>query len=370
MKKSKKLFIPVTIAVGVIIIACLTFIFLNKPKANSQTAAPAEDLGIEYFETPDFEQVYINGMIQPEQEEAFVKEQKDIGEPQIQVENGAVVEAGTILYTYEDKAITTELDAQNNAVSKLYTQRENTVAKWNRAVANYWNTSEAERMTTKAAIDEQYQGEIDTIDQDIYFTNATIADLQSKQNIAVPAKFTGRVAIPEVKDQNTPILHLTADGLYMAGTINEKDLAKINLEQQVIIRVVSDGTTVNGRIVHIDETPQVSSEIENTSMSTYTVKIALDSLEGIKNGYHVQGTINLSENAIVEVPSQAIHEENGSHYVLVNDFGSVIRRVVQTGEIVGLNTQVLFGLESADQIIVSSKNPVAEGDLIDAPVAE
>ncbi|WP_429949250.1 efflux RND transporter periplasmic adaptor subunit [Enterococcus sp. AZ101] len=364
------------IIVGVIAVVCIGIFVLpsllgGNKEAGSEKKTVSEDLGIEYFDVPDIEQVYINGVIQPEQAEAFAKDSKMTSTPEIKVKNGDVVEPETELFTYEDKEVTKEIEAQNNTLSKLATKKQNIYNKWNRAIDNFNKAKEEERNTTGAAINEQHQAEIDGVDEEILFSNETIADLTTKQFISTKAKFKGRVSIPEVKDENAPVLRLTSDGLYVAGKVNEKDLMKIAVDQKANLSVVSSGTTVTGKISYIDDNPPEAKadQGENTSgegtMSTYNVKLALDSLEGIKNGYHMQATINIGDNKPIEVPKKAIHEQDGKKYVLVNDFGSVIRRDVQVGEEKEGSMVINSGLESADRIIVSSKKDVKEGDLIE-----
>ncbi|WP_086444195.1 efflux RND transporter periplasmic adaptor subunit [Candidatus Enterococcus lemimoniae] len=370
MKKKKIMIIVGIVAVVLIGLFILPNLFGGKPSASSDQKAVTEDLGIEYFEVPDIEQVYINGVVQPEQAEAFSKDAKMTSTPEIKVNNGDVVEPETILFTYEDKEITKEIEAQNNTLSKLATKKQNIYKKWNRAIDTYNKTKEEERTTNGAAIDEQHQAEVDGVDEEILFSNETVADLSTKQFISTKAKFKGRVSIPEVKDENAPVLRLTSDGLYVAGKVNEKDLMKIAVDQKANLSVVSSGTTVTGKISYIDDNPpevkaaQGESSNAEGSMSNYNVKLSLDSLEGIKNGYHMQATINLGDSKPIEVPKKAVHDQDGKKYVLVNDFGSVIRRDVQIGEEKGENTVINSGLESADRIIVSSKKEVKEGDLI------
>ncbi|OTN89957.1 hypothetical protein A5819_002455 [Enterococcus sp. 7E2_DIV0204] len=370
MKKKKIMIIVGIVAVVLIGLFILPNLFGGKPSASSDQKAVTEDLGIEYFEVPDIEQVYINGVVQPEQAEAFSKDAKMTSTPEIKVNNGDVVEPETILFTYEDKEITKEIEAQNNTLSKLATKKQNIYKKWNRAIDTYNKTKEEERTTNGAAIDEQHQAEVDGVDEEILFSNETVADLSTKQFISTKAKFKGRVSIPEVKDENAPVLRLTSDGLYVAGKVNEKDLMKIAVDQKANLSVVSSGTTVTGKISYIDDNPpevkatQGESSNAEGSMSNYNVKLSLDSLEGIKNGYHMQATINLGDSKPIEVPKKAVHDQDGKKYVLVNDFGSVIRRDVQIGEEKGDNTVINSGLESADRIIVSSKKEVKEGDLI------
>lgn len=99
-------------------------------------------------------------------------------------------------------------------------------------------------------------------------------------------------------------------------------------------------------------------------MSSYLVKLSLDSLEGIKNGYHVQATINLGDE-LIKIPTAAIRKDGAVNYVLVNDFGSVIRRELVLGEEDGKETTIQSGLESADKVIVSSKKEIKEGDILE-----
>jgi HlyD family secretion protein len=372
MKKRTKIIIGVVavLLVGLFIVPRL--FFGGNQEVPVDKAAEAEDYGIDYFEVPDIEQVYINGIVQPEQSEAFAKDEKMSSKPEIKVKNGDIVEPETELFTYEDKEITKEIETQTNTLSKLNTKKQNIYNKWNRAIDTYNKTKEEERTTTGAAIDEQHQAEIDSVDEEIFFSNETIADLSTKQYITTKAKFKGRVTIPEVKDANAPILRLTSEGLYVAGKVNEKDLMKIAVGQEANLSVVSSGTNVKGKISYIDDNPpeaqanQTDSEAggSGASMSNYNVKLSLDSLEGIKNGYHIQATINIGESKPIEIPKKAVHEENGKKYVLVNDFGSVIRRDVQVSEEKEDKVTISSGLESADRIIVSSKKAVKEGDLI------
>lgn len=374
----------VIIAVGIIAALVVGFFIISNllggsKETKSADVAAKEDYGIEYFEVPDIEQVYINGVVQPDQMEAFAKDTKMTSTPEIKVKNGDIVEPETELFTYEDKEVTKEIENQNNNLSKQYTKKDNIYGKWNRAIDNFNKTKEEERTTTKAALDEQYQTEVDAADEEIIFINQTIADLSTKQFISTKAKFKGRVSIPEVKDENAPILRLTSEGLYVAGKVNEKDLMKIAVDQKATLSVVSNGTTVTGKISYIDDNPPEAQTNQNQSggesgsaatMSSYNVKLSLDNLNGIKNGYHMQATINLGENKPIEIPTSAIKEQEGKKYVLVNDFGSVIRRDIQVGEAVGDKTIVQSGLESADRIIISSKKEVKEGDLIEANTEE
>ncbi|MDN6218388.1 MAG: efflux RND transporter periplasmic adaptor subunit, partial [Enterococcus sp.] len=85
----------------------------------------------------------------------------------------------------------------------------------------------------------------------------------------------------------------------------------------------------------------------------------------VKNGYHIQAAINVGEETPIFIPTAAIHQEGDTSYVLVNDFGSVIRKTIVLAEEDGETTHIVSGLEAGDRIIVSSKTEVKEGDVID-----
>jgi len=363
---------------GIVTVVIVVFIAINifgGKGTPPETALSAEEIyGIEYFEVPDVEQVYINGVIQPNQMESFAKDNKISGDPEIKVKNGEVVDKGTVLYVYEDKEVTKQMEDLNNQLSRNYTKTENVRAKWQKAIDNF-NSLPGEQRTVSASteLDDQYQSQIDAIAEENQYLTDQVNDLSTSQFISTTAKFKGRVLIPEVKEENTPILTLTSDGFYVSGKVNEKDLPKIAVDKPAEITVISNGQTVKGKISYIDNNPieagaaeaAAPSEGSGGSMSNYAVKLTLDSTDNIKNGYHVQATINLDDDKPNEIPAAAVKEDGDKKYVLVNDFGSVIRRDIQTGEVKGDKIVVTSGLESADRIIVSSKKELKEGDILE-----
>ena len=135
-------------------------------------------------------------------------------------------------------------------------------------------------------LNEQYQTEVDAVDEEITFTNETLADLGAKQYISTKANFKGRVSIPEVKCQ-LPIYGF--EDLYLAGKVNEKDLTKISVGQKAKLTSVSNNVVVDGSISYIDDNPPegnsdaASGNPEGgTTMSSYSVKIALANLDKVK----------------------------------------------------------------------------------------
>ena len=151
--------------------------------------------------------------------------------------------------------------------------------------------------------------------------------------------------------------------------MNEKDVEKLLPEQVADIKVISNDKTVTGKVSFIDINPSnedsgdMNYNDQSSTMSSYPVKLSLDSLDGIRNGHHVQAVINIGKT-VIAIPTTSIHKEEEQSYVLVNGFGTVVRRIIQIDKEEGENTVITSGLEAEDQIIVSSKQPIEEGQVL------
>lgn len=353
------------IAVVVIAAIILQRVFFSKEPVIEEVEDP---YGIEYFTVPSMEQVFVNGTVKPEQSQEFRKEEAYGVMGDLQVKNGETVEKGSLFYTYENTEVATQLSDTTNQVARMETQRSNAIYKRDLAIKSWNKLPEEERTQTLEEI--KMDMSTDDLDAEITELYNNIASLKEQRYKNIVAPFKGKVYVPEVKDAESPILKLISDSFYVAGTVNEKDVGKLASEQTADIKVISNDYTVMGKVNFIDLNPTEAGAEEGdygqtSTMSSYPVKLSLDTLEGIRNGYHVQAVVNIGKEAIT-IPTKAIlHEDENVHYVLVNDFGTVVRRVVQLGKEEGENTIVTSGLEAEDQLIVSSKIPVEEGQLLD-----
>lgn len=363
MKKKKWLWVG-AVVVALIVIAVVLPKYLGKQ--NEPEILPEEDpFGIEYYTVPPMKQVFVNGVVTPEESQEFYQEDTKGERGDLQVENGQVVEEGTLLYSYTNEDLQKEINQLYNEAARLETNRANTAYKQQLAIDRWYEMKEEERTQTLEEITMDFGlYELDSQIQEIY-NNA--ASMEERVYTEVTAPFKGKVVIPEEKKADAPILKLISENFYVSGTINEKDLEQVKIDQVADITVVSNGFTTLGKVSFVDTTPSN----ENTdpyggtsTMSSYPVKLSFDSLDRIVNGYHVQATINLEENQVL-IPKEAIHTEGDLEYVLVNDFGSVARRVIKTGEETTEGVAVTSGLEAEDEIIVSSQAPIEEGDLLD-----
>ncbi|WP_414838557.1 efflux RND transporter periplasmic adaptor subunit [Carnobacterium sp. TMP28] len=356
------------IALGIVAVIIIA-VFVSQKVLSSKEVVVEEiedPYGIDYFTVPSMEQVFVNGTVKPEQSQEFRKEEAYGAMGDLQVANGETVEKGQLFYTYENTEVATQLSDTTNQVARMETQRSNASYKRDLAIKNWNKLPEEERTQTLEEI--KMDMSTDDLDAEITEMYNNMASLKEQRYKEIVAPFAGKVYIPEVKDAESPILKLISDQFYVAGTVNEKDVGKLASEQTADIKVISNDYAVTGKVSFIDLNPTEDGAQEGdygqaSTMSSYPVKLSLDTLEGIRNGYHVQAVVNIGKE-LIAIPTKAIHKEDKVSYVLVNDFGTVVRRIIQLGEQEGENTIVTSGLEAEDQIILSSKVPVEEGQLL------
>ncbi|UJF16101.1 efflux RND transporter periplasmic adaptor subunit [Jeotgalibaca sp. MA1X17-3] len=359
------------IIIGVIVIISGVFLInYLKNKDLEEVVVDEDPYGIEYYNVPPMDQIFVNGVVTPEESQEFYREESLGVRGDLQVENGQVVKEGTLLYSYTNEVLQKEISQLYNEAARLETDRANTAYKQQLAIDRWYESSEEERGQTLDEITMDFN--LYALDSQIQEIYSNIATMEEKVYTEVTAPFEGKVVIPEEKKAEAPLLKLISENFYVSGTINEKDLEKVKVDQVADITVISNGYTTLGKVSFVDTTPtnENSDPYSGAStMSSYPVKLSFNSLERIVNGYHVQATINMEENQVV-IPKESIHTEGEIQYVLVNDFGSVVRRVIQTGEETDEGIAVTSGLEAEDEIIVSSQIEVNEGDLLNPEMME
>lgn len=368
MKKKKWLWI------GLVAVAILAAVFILPNylgKENEEEAMPEEDpFGIEYYMVPPMEQIFVNGVVTPEQSQEFYQEETLGTRGDLLVENGQIVEEGTLLYDYTNETMQKEINQLYNEAARLETDRANTAYKQQLAIDRWYKLTEEERVQTLEEITMEFNlYELDSQIEEIY---SNIISMEEEVYTEVTAPFTGKVVIPEEKKADVPLMKLISENFYVSGTVNEKDLEKVAVGQVADITVISNDFTTLGKVSFVDTTPASEAAdpySQTSSMSSYPVKLSFDSLERIVNGYHVQATINLEESQVV-IPKEAIHQEGETMYVLVNDFGTVARRVINLGEETAEGVVVTSGLEAEDEIIVSAEADIQEGDFLDPAMME
>ncbi|MBP1043191.1 efflux RND transporter periplasmic adaptor subunit [Vagococcus sp. BWB3-3] len=375
MKKRTKVIVGVA---GAAVLLIGGFMLL-RPKGNDPQQATAEP-DIEYFNLEGAEQVFINGSVTPVRSQEFVKDTSLGKLGDLQVENGALVEEGALLYQYIDPNSDKEIaDIEGNIQNtqadryKAARQMELELQQLKDSAGKTGEDGEAiggDTAANRESIALKY--DINGFDVRLAQMQQQLNDVLERQVNKVTAPFKGKVSIPQDKNRDSAIMNLTSEDFYVVGTVNEKDVEKIKVDQQADVQTISNKKNINGKITYISEVPNaVSSEgggNGGSSLSNYTVKLSLETTEGIKNGFHVQAAINL-DNKKMMIPKEAVQYDKEQAYVLVDDFGTVLKKnitVVTPKEATGDEVEVSSGLEAMDRIIVKSSQKLKDGDVLQA----
>lgn len=376
MKKRTKVIVGITGAAVLLIGGFMLF----RPKGNDPKQVAAEP-DIEYFNLEGAEQVFINGSVTPVRSQEFVKDTSLGKLGDLQVENGALVEEGTLLYQYIDPNSDKEIaDIQGNIQStqadryKAARQMELELQQLKDGAGQTGEDGEAvggDTAANRESIALKY--DINGFDVRLAQMQQQLNDVLERQVNKVTAPFKGKISIPQDKNRDSAIMNLTSEDFYVVGTVNEKDVEKIKVDQQADVQTISNKKNIKGKITYISEVPNAASADNGgngvgSSLSNYTVKLSLETTEGIKNGFHVQAAVNL-DNKKMMIPKDAIQYDKEQAFVLVDDFGTVLKKnitVVTPKEATGGDVEVTSGLEAMDRIIVSSSKKLKDGDVLQA----
>jgi HlyD family secretion protein len=367
----KKIIIIVFCAVVVIVLAavCLKlFVF-----ASANNDKPTEKANTIVHVVSGSDQVFIDGIITPSQSEEFIRDSALGKLEKLEVTDGQTLKTVADLYRYTN----TELDSSISEIQRSIT--EQTAAKDKAIRQRDLELKQLKAAPKEKGVDKKLEKENILLTYDIDSMNAAINalveqkdELQNSRVTKVTAPFAGKVFIPQERTKDSAILKLTSDDSYVIGTVNERDISKIAVGQKCTINVVSSGKSVTGEITYIAEEPDgASSEYEGgeiSGMAQFTVKISLDSKEGIRNGFHVQAAINLTNN-LVTIPAKSVIKNGDKTYVLIDDFGSVLKKEIvldteskEAKKLPDDTVAVKSGLEAEDFVIVSSDQNLRDGD--------
>lgn len=374
MSKKKKVTIGIIVGLLIIII-----IAVKTASSGKKTEKTDKEPSVEFFTVENVNQVFINGVVTPVRSKEFTKDTTLGKLGDLNVSNGDNVKKGTVLYQYLD-------ETTDSQITDLKFQIESTQAEKDKASkqmqleinelnnANSTTTEEgvaSSNPTSKESIELKY--DLGSYDIKINQLQSQINELTEKQVNKVVAPFDGQVIIPQDQNRDSAILTLTSTDFYVEGSVNEKDLDKVKEKQEADVRTVSDNKLYKGEVIYVSNVPNAqqasvdgaASASSGNALSTYTVKLSLKDAKEIRKGFHVQASIKLNDKKI-EIPKKAVKvdEKTKEVYVLVDDFGTIAKRIIETTDQGASKDKVIVnnGLEGLDKVIVSSDSALTVGE--------
>ncbi|MGL5346006.1 MAG: efflux RND transporter periplasmic adaptor subunit [Peptostreptococcaceae bacterium] len=285
---------------------------------------------VDLYEVPGQEKVFLKGKVVPiKSEELFVNEGQGQLD-QIKVEDRAFVEKGAPLFTCKN-------NEQIKEISNLKLQVE------------------AKKKEKNAAIDEEMKK---TIDEEIKQLNKQIDELNKTAYSTVYAPFSGKAYINEDKSVGKPVIILETTEFYVKGQVNERDSYKIKLRQGVEVKAMATNDKYSGKIIDIGDKPLNNEDLDggyssDSGMSQYRVKVSIEKQDNLKNGLNVQMTA-LSGSSDKKIPTTAVIQESGSHYVYKVENETVYKIDIKVKEEKDDYYIVESGVNEGDEIITDA----------------
>ena len=346
MKKSINLNKKKAIIGGLVLIAVFIAVFLGIKIKNNISNANGEAKVPEIYTVPKKEKILIDGKVMPSKSKDFFAEPNKGNVDSIAIEDGQKVNEGQTLFTYKNESIVPEIDTLKEQVKTKEEQLK--------------------------AIQEEILKK--NIEEEITQLNNQIKKLEAKSSESVEAPFAGNIYLNHQtsgENQSIPIMTLDSEGLYVKGQASEQDLSKINLNQEVQVIVHSTKEKFKGKLSFIGERPSTdkvtSKKDSNPNLSYYDIKVNFlenQDLKNIKNGFHVQTTIEVLNNPI-KVPYTSLVQEDENRFVYKVIDGIVYKQKVKTGETNNEFAIITEGVGENDKIIKYGDNKtIKEGENI------
>ena len=318
----------VKIGIGVILLGALSIGIYCFKNDNTNSSLSDENY-VETYTIADNEKIFINGVILPTKSKEFTLPSED-GISKLNVTNGKIVKEGDLLFTVKNEAIIDEIDILKTQINEL-------------KKSNIEN-------------DPIMTSEINKLE-------AQVSLLDKKAYINTTAPFAGKVYFNE--EGSNSIITLESSTFYMKGQTSEQDLPKLQIDDPVIVTVLSTNKKVSGRVSLISDRPSIN-QVDNTnpSISYYDINISFENQENLVNGFHVQACIEITDN-LCKVPTTSIlRDENDKPYVFESFDGILKKQIVEIHSETDEFTVIKGGLDKKDIIVRYPSEQMSEGDLI------
>lgn len=325
--KSKK----IRVIVGITVVSSLLigiYSLFNKENNTGQS----EENYVETYTIADNEKVFINGIILPTKFKEFSMPTN--GEiSNLNVTNGKIVKEGDLLFTVKNESILNEIDILNNQITEL----------------------------KKSNIDND-----SIINAEINKLESQVSILNKKAYTNTTAPFAGKIYLNNENNdsEHDSIMILQSNTFYMKGEASEQDLPKLQIDDAVEVTILSTDKKISGRISEISHIPTSSQNNNASNLSYYDISISFENQEDLINGFHVKGSIEITDK-LCKIPNSSIlKDENGNPYVFKSYDGILKKQKIEIQSKDNEFTVVKGGLDKLDIIIKQPSYEMNEGDFV------
>lgn len=196
-------------------------------------------------------------------------------------------------------------------------------------------------------------------------SDASLQEAQTARGYAmIRAPFAGVVTARNVEPgamavPGTPLLTIEAGtGYRLHASVEESQAANVHLNEPVSVFVDALQKEVAGRVAEV-------SPVADSNSHSFTVKIDLPANAALHAGQFGHASFVTGNKQAITVPASAVVEHGQLQSVFVADHGVARIRLVTLGDSKDGQTEVLSGLQPADQVIQPIPDGLSDGDRVE-----
>ncbi|WP_083089566.1 efflux RND transporter periplasmic adaptor subunit [Clostridium septicum] len=370
--KSKKRLILISIG-SIVIIAIVVALGFWVKAQNQSNGSSVEENTTEQFEITGNEGLSFKGVSVISKEQKIMAD-RTLGDIEgLNVSDKQEISEGDLLFTYSNQAILEEVKgvyrqiaSANEKINRSNSKKaeiSNEIAKYENELKGIKSKEMTPELEVKAT---ELTQSIQAAQAKLEAEEATIATLKdssgdlklqkeslaSKQNKEVKADINGIVYINEkgLTDPTVEYIRIVSKEPLIKAEVSEFDVESLKVDNEVQIKVVSNGDIVKGKIISIDELPTVSADGKGTSYNFY-----VKPEKAIRIGFSVEIKLNGEK---IQIPKEYVYEEDSKLYIAklkLDDKEEPFEKVEIKAELKGNNYSLIDGnVVAGDKLM---KNP-------------
>ena len=291
-------------------------------------------------------------------EEVSVSSEVDGIVRQLRVEEGSLVNNGSLLVEINDVDYMLDWKRSEAALKQAEANLANAKAEYQRKESLY-----KEELITRQQFDD-ISTRVTLAEAEVSRAKATLetsAEKLSRTKVYSPlngAVKEKKISVGDYVRNGTPLLQLIrVNPLKLNFTVSEKDAASIKIGQEVAFSVDSyPAKQFKGRV------SLLYPNVEEKTRTMQAEALVPNSDRLLKPGFFARTLIYTSvPREVVLAPITALLYDNSVIRIFVVDGGKARERVIKTGGKYGESVEVLEGLKEKEQIVVVGQNNLSEG---------
>lgn len=302
--------------------------------------------------------IKVSGNIMAWQESVIGAELSGLRVEKIWTDVGQTVKKGQVIASLNDKSVKADYNQATATVKEALANLS--AAKSDADKVRKLEKTEAlsdqkikEYYTAEATAQAKYESALASLD--VYKIKLEQTQIKAPENGIVSSR---SVSAGALSTQTEMFKIIATDKVQWKPTMPAQQLLAIKKGQNVEIKA-------NDSIVKSAVT-QISPSIDSTTKQGFVI---IDIFEKENNGklipgMFVEGNIFTGKNKALLIPSSSIILRDGFYYVFIVKDNIAVRKQVQTGAIVGNNTEIIQGLQEEDDIVVTGANFLNNNDKV------